>query len=372
MMRAGPRATAAFAAVVGLYAIAAPASEPVNPEYREIVELYARGERATALARVARFSDAELVRISQTVQAAVVAAQRARSPEPPLPLRAAVMLHVDFDEATRPDPSGTEQPRQCPGRQVDVAARYAGLLSWSEGERDFARRFFIALAHRCQWDACLVDAERWAREGLKVFPRDAELLVAAGSALEESATIWSGGPTVTSLAMSSRSREATRATTAERGTKYRQARDFFAEAVAADGRLTLARVRLGRVRWRLGEQEAARVALEEAVAGATEPPLLYLAHLFLGQVYEDSGRLEQAVEQYRLSLSLAPTAQAAAVALAHALGRAGEAEEARQVLRSALAQAGRRARRDPYWGYLVNNVVHAGEWFDALRRESLE
>jgi hypothetical protein len=91
MMRAGPRATAAFAAAVGLCANAAPASEPVNPAYREIVELYARGERAAALARVARFSDAELV-------------------------------------------------RKCPGRRADIAARYAGLLSWSEGERATSRR----------------------------------------------------------------------------------------------------------------------------------------------------------------------------------------------------------------------------------------
>jgi tetratricopeptide (TPR) repeat protein len=372
MMGAAPRATAVLAVAVGLLAIAAPAAEPVDPAYREIVELYARGERAAALAGLARFTDSELAQVSQAVQASVVAARRAKASKPPLPLRAATMLHLDLDEASRPEAVEREQPRRCPGPQARIAARYAGLLSWSEDGRDFARRFFVALAHRSQWDACLADAERWAREGLELFPRDAELLLAAGSALEEHATLSSGGPTVATLAMSFPHPRTTRVAGVDRDAQYRQARDFLAEAVAADGGLILAKVRLGRVRWRLGERDAARAVLADAASRSADPQLVYLAHLFLGQVHEDSGRLEPAVEQYRLALSLAPTAQAAAVALAHALGRAGKAEEAREVLGRALAHAGRRPRRDPYWDYLMNNALHVQDRLAALRRESLE
>jgi tetratricopeptide (TPR) repeat protein len=382
---AGPRTTAVFAAVAGLLAVAPPAaSQPVNAEYQELVTRYARGERALAVGGLARFSDAELGRIAQAVEAEALAAERSKAnerskarergkaAEPLIPLRAAVMLHLDLDEAERPEALGTEQPRRCPGRQAAIAARYASLLAWHEETKGFARRFFVALAHSCQWDACLLEAQHWAREGLKLFPRDARLLLAVGSALEESATVWAGGSTVENPAVPPRFREAAHAAAGERVARYRQARSFFEDAIASDDGLTLARVRLGRVRWRLGEREAGQAALENAAERSADPQLSYLAHLFLGRVHEDSGRLQQAVEHYRLSLSLDPSAQAAAVALSHALRRAGEVEEAREVLRRALAHAGRRAGRDAYRDYLVGDAVHFRDELAALRQESLQ
>jgi len=383
---AGPRSTVLpLTAAAALLVIASPAaSDPVNAGYRELVARYARGDRAHAVAGLARFSNAELGRIAQAVEAEALAAERSKAAgrsnirergkaaEPLIPLRAAVMMHLDLDDAERPEALGAEQPRRCPGTQAGIAARYAGLLAWHEETKSFARRFFVALAHSCQWDACLLEAQRLAREGLKLFPRDAELLLAAGSALEESATIWTGGSTVESPAMPPRFREAARTAAAERAARYRQARSLFEDAIAADDGLTLARVRLGRVRWRLGEREAGQAALEKAVARSTDPQLLYLAHLFLGRVHEDSGRLEQAVEHYRLSLALDPSAQAAPWALSHALRSEGEAEEARDVLRRALAHAGKRAGRDAYWDYLVGDAVHFREELAGLRQESLQ
>src|SRR3989442_11582765 len=224
---AGPRSTAVFAAVAGLLALAPPAaSQPVNPEYRELVTRYARGERALTVAGLARFSDAELGRIAQAVEAEVVAAERSKT-APLIPLRAAVMMHLDLDEAERPEAPGIEEPRRCPGKQAAIAGRYASLLAWHDETKGFARRFFVALAHSCQWDACLLEAQRWAREGLKLFPRDAELLLAVGSTLEESATIWTGGSTVESPAMPPRFREAARTAAAERAARYRPARPLF-------------------------------------------------------------------------------------------------------------------------------------------------
>ena len=373
---AGRRPIVFLAVGAALLAIASPAMPSgVNAEYRELVTRYARGERALAIAGLARFSDAALGRIAQAVEAAALAAERVKDreqdKEPPIPLRAAVMLHLDLDAAERPESSGTEQPRRCPGPQAAIAARYAGLLAWHEETKSFARRFFVALAHGCQWDACLPEAQRWAREGLKLFPRDAELLLAAGSALEEAATVWGGGSTTEKPGMAPRFHDAARAAVEERVARFRQAQSFFQEAIAADDGLTLARVRLGRVLWRLGEREAGQAALEKAVERSADPGLSYLAHLFLGRVHEDSGRLEQAVEHYRLSLALDPDAQAAAVALSHALRRTGEVEEARAVLRRALAPAGRRPARDGYWDYLVSDATHFREEFATLREESL-
>jgi tetratricopeptide (TPR) repeat protein len=369
MPLAGLRSTVLAAASLAIAATAA--SDTVNAEYRELIERYARGQRGPAVQGLARFSDAELARLAQAVLATASAAQRGKSADAPLPLRAAAMLHLDLDDAERPEWGGTEQPRRCPGRQAEIAARYAALLAVSDDSRDFARRFFLALAHRCQWDACLTEAQRWAREGLKLFPRDAGLLLAAGSALEESATIWTGGPTAERPGMPARDREVALAAAMERSARYRQARSLFEEAIAADEGLAVARVHLGRVLWRLGEQEAARRMLEQVAARPAEPQAAHLAHLFLGRVHEDAGRLEAAVQQYRLALSLEPGAQAAAVALSYALRRAGDVAESRQVLRRALERAGQRAHREPYWDYLVGVAVDVTEQLDALREESL-
>jgi hypothetical protein len=267
-------------------------------EYRDLVLRYARGERAPAVAGLARFSNVVLIQIARAIESAALAAQRgeagaaaaqalkrgevalqnAEASEPRIPLRAAVMLHVDLDEAGRPKDAGvmrrTEQPRVCPGKQVLIASRYAGLLAWQEETKGFARRFFVALSHNCQWDCCLLNAERWARDGLKLFPRDPELLLAVGSVLEESATLWPGGSTVENPGANwvprpprlprspSSFHEVARADAAERErvARYRQARALYEDAIAADDGLTLARVRLGRVLWRLGNREAAQAA----------------------------------------------------------------------------------------------------------------
>jgi len=403
----GPRQTViALSLALAGGAGTAPTEERVSGEapaqakadYRDLVVRYARGERALAVAGVARFPHVVLMQLARAIEEAAlraqrgeagsaaalalkrgeVALQRTEAGDPLIPLRAAVMLHLDLDEVERPrdteEMRRTEQPRLCPGKQALIASRYAGLLAWQEETKSYARRFFVALAHKCQWDCCLPDAEHWAREGIKLFPRDPELLLAVGSVLEESATLWPGGSTIENPAMPPSFREVARAEAAarERVARYRQARALYEDAIAADDGLTPARVRLGRVLWRLGNREAAQAALEKAVERKAGPEILYLAHLFLGQVHEDSGRLEQAVEQYRLSLALDPTAQAAAVALSHALRSTGEVEEARGVLRRALAQAGRRALRDGYWDYLAHEAADFRDLFAALHQESLQ
>jgi tetratricopeptide (TPR) repeat protein len=134
----------------------------------------------------------------------------------------------------------------------------------------------------------------------------------------------------------------------------------------------IARVRLGRALWRLGEADLARSALTEALQRARDPMLLYLAHLFLGQVHEDADRLGDAVAEYRAALESDPQAQSAAVALAHGLRLSGDQESSRQVLEHALSRAGRRSGRDIYWDYIVGNAVQVDEVFAQLRRETLE
>jgi tetratricopeptide (TPR) repeat protein len=354
-------------------ALAAQAVKP--PSYGSLVEHYARGERAEAVAGLGFLTYNDAIQGYGELKAAAEQASRiadaAELERRRGLLRAAAMLHWDRDDADRPPSAGTEQPRACAGRQAELAGRYAALLArWPE-THDFSRRFFLAASHSGQWDFCLDAALRFARDGLKLMPRDPMLLLAAGSVLEQRATLAQITQRDGMASLRPAEREFRQGALLARQESFKEARREFEEAVAADPALVLARVRLGRVLWRLGESEPARRELEQAIADRPQPAVLLLAHLFLGQVHEDGGRLEPAIDEYRRALALDPTAQAAGVALSHALRLAGDAEGSRRVLTGALGHAGRRSHADVFWNYFTAHAVGFEGELDALRRETL-
>jgi tetratricopeptide (TPR) repeat protein len=339
-------AAAVMALVVGA---AAPDVQVVSLEYEGVLRLYSRGEREAALAALGTMRASDL---DQQIHSLQRQAKRSARALDALPLRAAVMLHVDRDELERPVATGRERARPCPGEDTRRAGQIAALLAQRDLTRDFARRFFLAMAQRCQWDFCLEAAEQWGRDGLERFPGDASLQLVVGAALEEQATLGRG------------------VGASDRIISFREAARFLADAVTADPSRLDARVRLGRVQWRLGENEAARATLEEATRRGGALPLLYLAHLFLGQVHERSGGPGEAAREFARALEIDPQSQAAAIALSHACLLAGDTKQARQVLTDALALAGQRELRDAYWDYLGSSAADAEALFEALRSET--
>jgi tetratricopeptide (TPR) repeat protein len=140
--------------------------------------------------------------------------------------------------------------------------------------------------------------------------------------------------------------------------RFNEARRAYEEALAADMDQAAVRVRLGRVLWRLGEREEAAAALAGAIDDARDAPRIrYLAHLFLGRVQEDGGRLDEAESSYRRALELDPQAQAAGIALAHVLRLAGDEQAAREVAVRTVSYAGRRGGLDFFWEYLTGSVT---------------
>lgn len=326
----------------------------VSPDYEALLRRYARGDRATAVEALGRLRASDLDLQIQALQRRAKAVARCPSCRDlldELPLEAAVLLHADRDEMDRPTAFGTEQPRSCPADNARRAGQIAAILAQRDATRDFARRFFLAMAQRCQWDFCLEAAVQWGRDGIERFPGDASLLLTAGATLEERATLE-------------------HAPEGERQRRFQEARRHLSDAVAADPNLLEARVRLGRVQWRLGDDEAARLTLEDASARAGDASLLYLAQLFLGQVHERAGRADAAIEAFGRALARDPQSQAAAVALSEALLSRGDLAGARQALESALAHAGRRRERDAHWDYAASNAAWADELFADLREES--
>lgn len=328
----------------------------VSLEYEGLLRQYARGETAAAVSALGRIRPGDLDDQVRAIQRRAKDAARCATCADPLddlPLRAAVMLHADRDEAERPAATGSEHARACPGVHARRAGQLAAVLATrGVGDRDFARRFFLAMAERCQWDFCLEAATQWARDGLERFPGDAPLLVTLGAALEEWATVFQP--------QSQR----------ERGERFREAAKVLQEAIVADPARDDARVHLGRVQWRLGDDAAARATLEEMLARRPDAPLEFLAQLFLGQVHERAGRTPDAAAAFARALELDPQSQAAAIALSHAALVTGDVGRSRALVEQALALAGRREMRDLYWDYVASNAASAEARFDGLRREA--
>jgi hypothetical protein len=366
------RPLAATFAIVALAAASMPAVDRPrrtfsHSEWVELVRRYARGERSEAIEELGAWSERDLVKQVAGVEAAALAA--GRCPSCPswlenVPLRAAVLLHWDRDRAEQPPPlpGEVELPRRCPGPTAGLAGRLARVMSRNALTSGFARRFFRMVVLQCQWDACFADAEHWGSDAILSFPLDTELLIARGSVREELATI--GFPSSTPAELMLDMPRATAIAVARRDWLEKARRDF-ADTLQIDPGRGFARLRLGRVLWRLGE-------LDPALASLRDADHVYLAHLFLGRLHQDAGRGQEAIAEYRLAAALHPSALSASTALSNALVVAGDADGARQVLRQGLASAGRRSERDPFWDYLVLNAADLAELVDALHRESLE
>jgi len=140
-------------------------------------------------------------------------------------------------------------------------------------------------------------------------------------------------------------------------------------ALAADPALDMARLRQGRVLWRLRKYDAARAALESVLGRSRDDAMLHLAHLFVARVHHDAGRPDAALRDYRAALRLQPTSHAAAMGLADALQLAGEPEEARAAVEAALEVSGRRPQPQSFWEYTFGTPGQATELLDRLRED---
>ena len=363
---------AALAGPAALLSFATAAAEP-SPGYLALARRYAHGDRAAAVAELGSWTKNRLSQEIEELRAKALAPERTSGagwPAAP-PLRAIVMLHTDRDDLERGLSASVASVKSqvCgPRLHMDLAERVAALLIGHPEGRGFARRWYLAMALRGLSEYCLGDARHFAHDGLKEFPRDAELLLASGIIDEAAASLVPVGPTNLAV-FSPRQRDEARGLHEERLIALERARHSFEQALAADGSLLAARLHLGRTRWSLDDRAAARAALEAVIAARPPADLQYLAHLFLGRVHEDEGRLSDAEKQYREALAADPSAQAAAVALSCVLQLRGEPNSARAVLEAALAFVGRR-NNDVFWGYLFHLTPQAEGILEALRQEA--
>ena len=367
------RPTALEATLVGAFALLplATAAEP-SAAYVALARLYARGERAAAVAQLSEWTPKRLDQELEQLRAGTLGPSRGQPAGSPLevPLRAVIMLHTDRDAVERGTSASSAEPPRCGTRtHMELALGAATLLVGDPKGREFSRRWTVAMALRALAEYCFDDARRFVHDGLKWVPRDAELVFVGGIIDEAVATLMEVGPTGPVAHVPSKLAAAQRLVQ-DRLILLGKARHAFEQAIAGDGTLLQARLHLGRVAWRLEDREGSRAALAAVLAGHPPPDVGYLAHLFLGKVDEDEEHWVEAEMHYRAALSTDPSAQAAAIALSHVLQHRGEADDARAVIEAALLVAGRR-NDDLFWGYLFYRTAEADRILDGVRAEAV-
>jgi tetratricopeptide (TPR) repeat protein len=352
-------------------------SDVLSPAYEAVVGRYLSGDRQGAVAEMVHWPEG---RVRGETSALAALWRKAQACRPcaasraweQMPARAALMLHSDCAQRARRD--GTP-----PRLQEAVAVEIARMLKDDPTHRAFARRWYEAMAGLAQGENRWGEALDWAERGLRDFPKSAEMLLVLGS-IEETV----GAPAsfrVTDEALidpdtqddgevyNTRGRSELLHRREVRGHLERAQRALRSAAAADPSRLE-PRLRLGRVAWRLGEAAEARSTLEDVLAREPDAATAFLAHLFLGRLDEDAGRLDAAARSYEAALALDPRSQSARLALSHVRLRGGDAPGARADVERAVGSAGRRPQPDAFWSYPWGPAVGVEGRLEALRREA--
>jgi tetratricopeptide (TPR) repeat protein len=150
--------------------------------------------------------------------------------------------------------------------------------------------------------------------------------------------------------------------------ELRAAAEQFERTLAVDPGHTEARVRQGRVLFRLGRHDAAARVLRAAAAEGLEPLVAYYAHLFLGATEEALERTAHARAAYTRAAALYPRAQAPHLALSQLFDRSGDRPAARRALASVLPPTRGAGAEDPWWTYRRACSRHTPDLVAALYR----
>jgi tetratricopeptide (TPR) repeat protein len=269
-------------------------------------------------------------------------------------LRAAALLHTEAWYLARAERAGDEA-----GHHSWLAERLLGAVTSLEPQQlYFAQRWCQALPvmlrddrraaeairDRCQqrWPLSLSASRASARYDLALF-NEGTFFGPGGPGVRRTSDPW-----------------------------VRQRMEGFArmyEAVLAeDGQHAAAALRLGNLRAGLGDEA---IALEQftVASRAFDPRIRYLAFLFVGQIHNRNGRLDDADRFYRAAMRQYPAAPSAVYALSELLGRRGRDAESKQRLLELMGQ-GRHV--DPLWTFRLPPGQSASLQLDELRIEVMQ
>jgi tetratricopeptide (TPR) repeat protein len=220
------------------------------------------------------------------------------------------------------------------------------ILELIPNEAAFERDWMLTVAYYFHGKDLSVSLNQ-LKEADRRFPDDAEILLALGVTYETSASVDH-----------------------DRG-MLKNAEDYYRKAIKINSDLPEAHLRLGKVLLDRGGDrlEESKQELEWVVQKASDPYLLHLAHLFLGDLHKERGNLEAAIERYHAAVECEPRWQAAYILLSYALRAIGEWSSSRDVMERALRLPVTDATYvDGYRLYSRGQLIKFHRALDGLRR----
>lgn len=191
-------------------------------------------------------------------------------------------------------------------------------------------------------------ADRFLHNAVRLYPNDAEVLLAAGSLLEWSGSLRGGDPS-----------------------HLKQAEELYSRARRLAPKEPEILLRHGSVLEKLGREDEAAVPLLQVLELDAKENLIYRSRMALGGMAERDGRLSEAIVHYEAAANAIPSWQVADVALGHALHDSGSHERAREVLGRALAMDARTADETlgGWWSYELGIALRFEPLFERMRAE---
>jgi len=287
--------------------------------------------------------------------------------------KAALMLHTDAAEMFLDN-------ARSPAEQLLAATRAAAFLDQHSELKPYLSRWYLALASAAHARAWWDDARNWAERGLKAFDQDVELRLVVATVEEVRASLTAAPLPEAAYDEPGAARQALQAAPSGESRQHLiRARKALLAARTLQPQRTDVRLRLGRIQARLGERAEARELFQEVLAAAPAPEK-YLAHVFLAQLEDAEGRLEDAAREYSAAVELVPRSQPAHLGRSNVLLRLGDFEAARRDAEVALAPAAANAaptsaaapgELDPFWLYPWGDSMSYKNLLAVLRSEVL-
>ncbi len=255
---------------------------------------------------------------------------------------------------------GIRAERQVPA--PETRARL-GLAEW-DALKLFLREWYLVVASQLQRGADPTAIDRHLRDGLELFKKDPELLLARGTHSEDQAHVSIVDRSLAGELYVSDYIQ-------ERRLLLVSSRDDYDAALAGLPELHEATLRRGRTSAHLGDRKSARSAYEAVAASSAPAALQYLAWLFLGQLAEDERQPGRALGAYEHAHTLMPNAQTAMVGLSRLCDAASDAICARRWLDRAFSVT-RQGRGDPWWDYQRGQAWMAAARLASFRARGLQ
>lgn len=314
--------------------------------YVELVLRYRDGGSEAVERRLAAWSDDEATRAVYALRDAF------RRQAPVAPRATAVALHTETAFGLRE--RGLHDRADL---HLELAHELVQAIPEPPSEADarLSRAWFRAAGLHYTMHALVAQAGDLLEEGLDHHPHDARLWRARGGVDELIATVGArreDGRTVAQRRSRDRPED-----------HFERAARAYESALEIDPQALDSRLRLARVRQRLGDLDEAEEQLQMVLGAGPGGDLAFLAELFRGDLLEGRGHLGPAVAAYRRAVALHPDSSSARLALSNALLRSGDRAGAAAAVRAALAASD---REDLWLSYLAG-VRDLEDARDALR-----